>query len=93
MVAAGQKVKRLVAFGGRSAKTFAQAAALRPLEAGRSEAHEVQGHLSQCTPSLARPLSTGWPLPRPRVNKGLSGIKESLSPPGGSGPSARVKNS
>jgi hypothetical protein len=65
MIAVGQNVKRLVAFGGRSAKTIAQAATLRRLEAGRSESHEVQGHLSQCPRSLARPLSTGWPLHAP----------------------------
>jgi hypothetical protein len=70
MIAVGQNVKRLVAFGGRSAKTIAQAATLRRLEAGRSESHEVQGTPLAMSPESSETSFNRLAPPRARVNKG-----------------------
>jgi transposase len=60
MIASGQNVKRLLAFGTRSPRRPAQVAALRRPEAGRCEFHEVRGHCESCPWGPARPFSTRW---------------------------------
>jgi hypothetical protein len=56
MIASGQNIKRLVAFGSRRPRKEAQAAALRRPEAGRLELHEaIRGHRWRCAwPQRAR---------------------------------------
>jgi transposase len=49
MIASGQNVKRLVAFGSRRPRRVAQVAALRRTEAGRREFHGVREHRRRCT--------------------------------------------
>jgi hypothetical protein len=59
MIASGQNVKRLLAFGTRSPRRPAQVAALRRPEAGRCGFHEVRGHREGRPWGPARPFSTG----------------------------------
>ena len=49
MIASGQNVKRLVAFGSRRPTRVAQVAALRRPEAARREFHGVREHRRRCT--------------------------------------------
>ena len=49
MIASGQNVKRLVAFGSRRPRRVAQVAALRRPEAARREFHGVREHRRRCT--------------------------------------------
>ena len=79
MIASGQNVKRLLAFGSRAPRRVAQVAALRRPEAGRPEVHGVPRHRGRCIWAPARPFSTRCVLPRTRVNR----------PPGGAAESAR----
>ena len=48
MVASGQNVKRLLAFGSRGPRRPAQVAALRRPEAGRRGFHEIRKHCGRC---------------------------------------------
>jgi hypothetical protein len=59
MTAAGQNVKRLLAFGTRRPKRPSQAAALRRPEASRREFHGTRRHGRRCPRGPARPFSTG----------------------------------
>ncbi len=59
MVASGQNVKRLLAFGARGPRRPAQVAALRRPEASRPEFREVLGHRERRPWCPARPFSTG----------------------------------
>jgi hypothetical protein len=67
MTAAGQNVKRLLAFGTRRPKRPSQAAALRRPEASRREFHGTRRHGRRCPRGPARPFSTGWHLLRSLV--------------------------
>lgn len=58
MIASGQNVKRLVAFGAKSPRRAAQAAALWRPEAGRCGFHGVREHRRGCIWRPARPFST-----------------------------------
>ena len=49
MIASGQNVKRLVAFGSRRPRRVAQVAALRGPEADRREFHGAREHRRRCT--------------------------------------------
>jgi hypothetical protein len=61
MIASGQNVKRLVAFGASGPRRPAQAAALRRPEAGRTVfVKVVWEHRRSCTWPPAGPFSTGW---------------------------------
>ncbi len=60
IIASGQNVKRLVAFGTRGPKRPAQVAALRRPEARRCGFHKVRGHRKSRPWGPARPFSTGW---------------------------------
>jgi Transposase DDE domain len=64
MIASGQNLKRLLAFGSKGPRRPAQVAALRRPEAGRCELHEVRGHRGSRTWGPARPFSTRWFIPR-----------------------------
>ncbi len=70
LVASGQNVKRLVAFGSRGPRKPAQLAAVRRPEAGGPRFHKVREHRKSRPWGPARPFSTGCTLPRTRVNKG-----------------------
>jgi len=59
MIASGQNVKRLLAFGARGPRRLAQAAALRRSEASHRRFHRVQRHRGRCLWSPARRFSTG----------------------------------
>ena len=59
MTAAGQNVKRLLAFGTRRPKRPSQAAALRRPEASRRGFHGTRRHGRRCPRGPARPFSTG----------------------------------
>ncbi len=59
MIASGQNVKRLLAFGTRGPKRPAQAAALRRPEPGRCGFHEVRGHRESRPWGQTMPFSTG----------------------------------
>jgi len=59
MIASGQNVKRLLAFGKKRPKRPAQVVALRRPEAGRHTFRGVQRHRGRCTWGPARPFSTG----------------------------------
>jgi len=48
MIASGQNVKRLLAFGSKGPRRPAQAAALRRPEAGRPGFHEIRKHRGRC---------------------------------------------
>ena len=74
MIASGQNVMRLLAFGSRRPRRPAQVAALRWPEASRRRFHGVRGHRGRCTWDPAEPFSTGWPLPRRWVNSGGGGL-------------------
>ena len=64
MIASGQNVKRLLAFGARGPRRLAQAAALRRPEASRHRRfHRVQRHRGRCLWSPAGPFSTRWFFP------------------------------
>jgi hypothetical protein len=56
MIASGQIVKRLVAFGAKGPKRAAQAAALQPPEADVSGLHEVRKHRERRTWPAAGPF-------------------------------------
>lgn len=56
MIASGQNVKRLVAFGSGAPKGPAQVAALRWPEAGRSRFYGVRRHRRRCPLGLSRPF-------------------------------------
>ena len=58
MIASGQNVKRLVAFGSRPPRRVAQAAALRRPEGGRPWFRGVRRHRAGCTWVPAGPFST-----------------------------------
>ena len=58
MIASGQNVKRLVAFGAKNPRRAAQAAALWRPEAGRCGFHGVREHRRGCIWRPARPFST-----------------------------------
>jgi hypothetical protein len=58
MIASGQNVKRLVAFGAKSPRRAAQAAALWRPKAGRCGFHGVREHRRGCIWRPARPFST-----------------------------------
>jgi len=70
MIASGQNVKRLLAFGARGPRRLAQVAALRRPEASRRRFHRVPRHRGRCLWSPAGPFSTRWSLPRTRGNRG-----------------------
>jgi len=60
MIASGQNVKRLLAFGNRCPRRPAQVATLRRPEAGHFGSHEVRRHRGRCPWGLHRdPFSTG----------------------------------
>jgi hypothetical protein len=59
MIASGQNVKRLLAFGVRRPRRPAQAAVLRRSEAGRPGFHGLQRHRGRCIWAHAEPFSTG----------------------------------
>ncbi len=59
MTAAGQNVKRLLAFGTRRPKRPAQVSALRRPEAGRPEFRGVRGYRERRSWDPTRPFSTG----------------------------------
>jgi|SRR5215212_9986807 len=65
LIASGQNVKRLLAFGGRRPKKPAQAAALRPSTATGHEISRVREHRSNRSwwPTKAFFNSAPWPLP------------------------------
>ena len=64
MIASGQNVKRLLAFGSRSPRRPGQMAALRRPEAGRPESDGVRRHRGRSTWVRARRFSTGCLIPR-----------------------------
>jgi transposase len=70
MIASGQNVKRLVAFGSRAPRRVAQVAALRWPEAVRPESHGVRSHRGRGILAPEGPFSTGWHIPCTPVNKG-----------------------
>ena len=72
MIASGQNVKRLLAFGTRGPRRPAQVAALRRPEAGRCGFHEVREHRESRPRGPARPFSTGWDFLRTSPRPGSS---------------------
>ncbi len=60
MIASGQNVKRLVAFGPKGPRRAAACAALRQPEAGRSGFRGVREHRREGVWPPAGPFSTGW---------------------------------
>ena len=60
MTAAGQNVKRLLAFGSKVPRRPAQVAALRPPEAGRRGLYGVREHRGRCTWHPTGLFSTRW---------------------------------
>jgi Transposase DDE domain len=69
--AAGQNVKRLLAFGSRGPRRVAQVAALRRPEARcpRRRFHEVRRHRRRAPLGRVGSFSTSWHIPRTPVNK------------------------
>lgn len=60
MIASGQNLKRLLAFGTRSPRRVAQVAALRRPEAGRRGFHDLRIHRKRRQWCSARTFSTRW---------------------------------
>ena len=60
MIASGQNVKRLLAFGSRGPRRPAQVTALRRPEASRRGFHGLRRHRGRCTWGPAGTFSTGW---------------------------------
>ena len=86
MIASGQNVKRLVAFGTRGPRRAAQVAALRRPEAGHCGFHKVRGHRKSRPWGPARPFSTGSYVLRSlhtgfRMDRRPGAIREQYSPP------------
>src|SRR5215207_6772694 len=81
MIASGQNVKRLVAFGAKGPRRAAQAAALRRPGAGCSGFQGVREHRRGCTWRPARPFSTRWSVLRSWARKERAGVSLGVSPP------------
>jgi hypothetical protein len=79
MIASGQNVERLLAFGTRRPRRVAQAAALRRPEAGRPGFPDVRRHRGRCIWAPAGPCSTGWYILRTSPVRSATKFAHSLS--------------